>query len=60
MKEVACGSRNCGSVRHIPTAVVAIVLAIALAVPAGTAVKPGNVITAQNAYKVKVLVSPGI
>ena len=48
------------SVRHVPAAMVAIALAIALAVPAGAAVKPGDVITAQTAYKVKDLVSPGV
>ena len=51
---------GCVSVRHVPVAMVAIALAIALAVPAGTAVKPGDVITAQSAYKVKELVSPGV
>ncbi|MGA9723853.1 MAG: hypothetical protein WBQ86_15450 [Candidatus Binatus sp.] len=39
---------------------VAIALAIALALPAGAAVKPGDVITAQSAYRVKDLESPGI
>ncbi len=43
------------SVRHPLATMVAIVLAIALAAPAGAAVKPGDVITAQNAYKVKDL-----
>ncbi len=51
---------DCVSVRHVPVAMVAIALAIALAVPAGAAVKPGDVITAQSAYKVKDLVSPGV
>ena len=49
---------NCVSVRHPLATMVAIVLAIALAAPAGASVKPGDVITAQNAYKVKDLVSP--
>src|SRR5271156_799624 len=51
---------GCVSVRHVPVAMVAIALAIALAVPAGAAVNPGDVVTAQNAYKVKDLVSPGV
>ncbi len=51
---------NCVSVRHPLATMVAIVLAIALAAPAGASVKPGDVITAQNAYKVKDLVSPGV
>jgi hypothetical protein len=51
---------DCVSVRHVPVAMVAIAIAIALAVPAGAAVKPGDVITAQSAYKVKDLVSPGV
>jgi len=56
MKVVALCQQDCVSVRHVPAAMVA----IALAVPAGAAVKPGDVITAQSAYKVKDLVSPGV
>jgi Protein of unknown function (DUF1329) len=47
-------------VRYALAATVAVLLAIALAAPANAAVKPGDVVTAQTAYKVKDLVSPGV
>jgi hypothetical protein len=49
---------DCVSVRHVTAAMVAIALAIALAVPAGAAVTPGDVIRAQSAYRVKDLGRP--
>jgi hypothetical protein len=39
---------------------VATLLAIALAAPAGAQVKPGDVVSPSTAYKVKDLVSPGV
>lgn len=51
---------SCVSVRHALAAMVATVLAIALAAPAGAQVKPGDVVSAPTAYKVKDLVSPGV
>ena len=47
---------DCVSVRNLTAAM----FAIALAVPAGAAVKPGDVIRAQSAYGVKDPGSPGI
>src|SRR5579863_825952 len=51
---------SCVWPRSVSTAFVATLLATMLAVPAYAAVKPGDVITAQNAYQIRDLVSPGV